>query len=202
MQIHSKREKTFVIIGGVLVLAILFWNFASPAGSKTSKTTLLPLAEARHQHDLAHRNIARMLAEQDSFKKSVKHKAWKGKLTVDELVPIVVRELQRKAGQSGIHLREIRPLRPRMIAGGAGVGVPLELRFRAPFQPSIVRFLYHAEDVGEPDGRMVVDKLDVTSSDPHAREVDVAAQVTVFTLSPSVGEGGDNSNVTDKTNKI
>ena len=76
-----------------------------------------------------------------------------------------------------IKVRRLRKKPPRKVKYRR---VPVEVRFRAPFQPNVVRFLY---DLENPSGRMVIDKISITSADARFRTVEVSAQITVFTRS-------------------
>ena len=105
------------------------------------------------------------------------------------------------ADKAGVHIREIKPLRSRTLPDGSVTRVPLEVRFNAPFQPNVMRFLYFAED---PTKKMVVDKFSITSTDAHLKTVDVTAQITVYTRSAigAAGAGeGDTSESTDTTSR-
>jgi hypothetical protein len=137
---------------------------------------------------------------------------------VEQLVPLVIRDLQATAQRAGIHLREVKPLRPKQVTEEPvirpgqkttrttqtthdvlGARVPVEVRFRAQFQPNVVRFLY---DVENPAGKMVVDKISITSADAKFKVVEVSAQITVFTRSSAGTSGGDSGETSDdKTNK-
>ncbi len=115
-------------------------------------------------------------------------------LAPDELVPRTVKDLQEIAVKSGVHIREIKPGRPKLLPSGMGSSVPIEAHFLAPFQPNAMKFLYYVED---PAGKMVVDKLDISSADPRRKTVEVSATVTVFTkvtTGSGASESGDKSN--------
>ena len=97
-----------------------------------------------------------------------------------------MRDIQAIALKSNIHIREIKPIKARKLADGSGSKVSMEVRFRAAFQPNVMKFLYLAED---PTGKMVVDKLSLTSADARFRTVEVSAQIAVFTRSTAVSSG-------------
>ena len=191
----NDREKRLVVVGGVVVVAILVGNFLIPqpsAGAKEKK--LLSKAEAEKQTEVQTRAYKRIQEEEGTMEVRVQKSVYT--LSSEELVPRVLRDLQTIATKSGIHLREVRPLRPKALTSGQGTKVPLEVRFRAPFQSSVVRFLY---DVESPDGKMVVDKMTVTSADAKSKAVEVSAQITVFTRSTAgtASAEGDPNNATN-----
>jgi hypothetical protein len=112
----------------------------------------------------------------------------------DTVAALATQDLQDIAARSHIHLREIKPqLRVGKMKSSLIGRVSLDVRFRASFQPDVVRFLYYLED---PSGRMVVDKVDITSTDSRFKTVDVTARVSVFTQSVTGTSGtaeGDTS---------
>src|SRR5436190_1211847 len=55
--------------------------------------------------------------------------------------------------------------------------VPLTLRFSSRFDQSIP-FLYNVED---PTGKLVVEKFNITMSDPKSKTVDVEVQIALYT---------------------
>jgi hypothetical protein len=149
--------------------------------SSTSNKKLLPAREARQKYLKAVSDKNLRDAEIDRMKPEI------DKLTYqeapEELIPRVIRTLQTTAGKSGIHIREIKPLRVRRMAGVTKV--PLSVRFSCDFAKT-VPFLYSAED---PAGKLVVDRLNVTAPDAKSRIVDVEAHVAFFTTSTAAAAG-------------
>ena len=95
----------------------------------------------------------------------------------EELVPKVIRDLQEYAKASGVHLREIKPLRAKRVA--TLMKVPMTVRFStADFGKAATAFLYKTED---PSGKLVIEKLNVSTADQKTHTVDVEAQVALFT---------------------
>jgi len=184
MQI-SPREKRMVTIGGVIVIVILIFNILTPSGGGTSLKGLVPYAKAVKDNELNVRNAARLSRETTELEPHVATLA--SDIAPDELVPRTIRDLQQIAAKAGVHIREVKPIRPRVLTSGMGSSVPLEVHFLAPFKPNTVKFLYLVED---PDGKTVVDKLDITSADPRQKTVEVAAQITVYTRSVAPGTTG------------
>ena len=121
-------------------------------------------------------------------------------MSAEALQPRAVRDLQKIAARAGIHLRESKPLQPSGFHDAVGANVPIEVRFRTSFQPNVVRFLYYVED---PAGKMVVQKIDVTSTDAKFKTVDVTARSAVFTRSIEGVRGSDigETSDADKTTK-
>jgi hypothetical protein len=182
-----------LMVGIPAALLILIWSLATsgPSGP-VSKVALIPAADAwKQKADAKSKLIA---TQADAVKLSGRVNGLTFTLPADQLVPRMVRDLEAIAAKSGIHLKEQKPIKPKAVAGGAGTRVSIEVKFRAPFQPGAVKFLYYAE---EPSAHMVVDKVDITSADAHFKTVDVTAQISVYTRSavgvsgPGSGENGD-----------
>jgi hypothetical protein len=101
----------------------------------------------------------------------------------EQIIPKVIRSLQETAKQAGIHIREVKPLRIRRLAGLTKV--PLSVRFSCDFSKT-VPFLYNTED---PATKLVIDRLNVTAPDAKSRMVDVEAHVAFFTTSTALAAG-------------
>ncbi len=199
----------------VVVVAGAIWFVLAPP-PRGSKANLAPLKDALNKTVASKNNARRLREDQLAIEPQVKARAYDK--PADQVVPIVVGSLQSAAERAGIHLREVRPLRakivtdemdPKVVAKTTtgrsarasstthevlGARVPVEVRFKAPFQPNVVKFLY---DLENPAGRMVIDKISITSADAKFRTVEVSAQITVFTRSSSGTAGGDTGDVTD-----
>ena len=136
---------------------------------------LLPAKEASTQYATALRN--KDVLSRDIDKKKPEIDKMMFAIPPEQLAPQLVRQLQQFAKDSGIHLREIKPLRTRRT--GAVTRVPLTVRFSTTdFNKSFVGFVYRIED---PAGKLVVEKFSVTALDPKTRILDVEVQVSGFT---------------------
>jgi hypothetical protein len=186
MQI-SPREKKMLAYGGVVVLIIVFYMILTSGGAKTVKGQV-PYAKAVKDNALNERNVIRLSREMKDLEPHIATLA--SDAAPDELVPRTIRDLQEIAAKAGVHIREVKPIRPKVLQSGLGSSVPLEVHFLAPFKPNTVKFLYLVED---PSGKMVVDKLDITSADPRQKTVEVAAQITVYTRSTAAGSAGSDT---------
>jgi hypothetical protein len=208
----KRREQVLLGVCGVVVAGSVW--FALSPGPTASKTNLLPLNQARAKTAESKSNVRKLTEEKLAVEPRVKARAYNK--PSDQLVPVVVGNLQAAAEKAGIHLREVRPLRPKLVtdesdpnavpqgtAGRStrasntthevlGARVPVEVRFRAPFQPNVVKFLY---DLENPSGRMVIDKISITSADARFRTVEVSAQITVFTRSSAGTAGGESGDI-------
>jgi hypothetical protein len=211
----NKRERNMLIVCVVFVAGALWFAFSS-SGSTAGKTNLITLEQARSKTAESKANARRLETEQELIEPRVIERAYNK--PAEDLVPVLIRDLQATAQRAGIHLREVKPLRPKLVTDEAeirtlgktarstqttheilGARVPVEVRFRAQFQPNVVRFLY---DIENPAGRMVVDKISITSADAKFKVVEVSAQITVFTRSTTGAAGGDSGDTGDgKTNK-
>lgn len=195
MQIRNKRDQYMVafIIIGVLVLV---WNFLFPPPKSGAKATLLPLAEAQHKTEVQKRTYLRLANDAKTLGPRIAREAYDA--PVEELVPLVIRDLQSAAERAHVHLREIKPLRARSVGGLNLSRVPIEARFRAPFQPGVVRFLYELED---PAGKIVVDRLNITSGEARLKTVDVTVQISVFTRAITSETGSGEGEASDAASK-
>lgn len=176
----SNRERRLILVGGVVVVGIVIWSVLNPASSPRAQQKLLPKSQAEQKRTVGLRTLARLRTDSEDMEPRIRQMSFE--MTPEAVVPRVIRELQKVAQQAQVRLREVKPLRPRDLPSGQGQRVPLEVRFRAPFLPNVIRFLYFVET---PEGRIVVDKLNITSAEARFKTVDVTAQVTVFTRNTS-----------------
>lgn len=188
---RTKRERLMLLIALLLIPAILIGNALVPSGPPAGQKSLLPVDQANLKREVQTRTITQMRQEQQEMEPRIAQMAYN--LPPDEIVPRVIGDLQRTAVRAGVHLREIKPMRPSALSSGAGARVPMEVTFRAPLQPNAVQFLYYVED---PAARFVVDKIHITSADAKFRTVEAVAEITVFTRSTAgvAGIGGQKSN--------
>lgn len=193
----SNRERNMIIVGGLGVVGILIWGALNPAGSTKSQVKLLPLKQAQQKLDVNLRTLKRISTDREEMEPRIANMTYN--LSPEEVVPRVIRELQKVAERSQVRLREVKPLRPKELSSGQGQSVPLEVRFRAPFLPNAIRFLYYTE---LPDGKIVIDKLNITSAEARFKTVDVTAQITVFTRTaqaPANAKEGEKTNASAAT---
>lgn len=180
----TKRERKLVIIASAAMTILLIWNFMNPPGKSAHKTAIISLEEANLKKKAALKTLENISRDQDKLVPQISKMAYD--LPPDQLEPRVIRDIQAIALKSNIHIREIKPIKARKLTDGSGSKVPMEVRFRAAFQPNVMKFLYLAED---PTGKMVVDKLSLNSADSRFRTVEVSAQIAVFTRSTAVSNG-------------
>ncbi len=191
MQMGSKKT-WFYILAALIVGVAAIWSM-SPSSTPKGATKLLPLEEALGKTAAARRSSKKMEEDSKGIGPRVEKLAYIE--SAEELTPMIIEELQKIADKSGVHIREIKPLKAKLIANGTGTRVPIEVRFRSNFQPNVVQFLYEVED---PAGKMVVEKINITSADSKFKTVEVSAQITVFTKSTvgtSNGDAGDTGDV-------
>jgi len=211
----KRREQVLLGVGAIVVIGSV-WLIFAPAPGGGGKANHFSLEEAQKKTATSRANARKLEKEQVEVEPRVKERAY-GK-PADQLVPVVVGNLQAAAEHAGIHLREVRPLRPKLVTDesdpnavqktGAvksaraasttheflGARVPVEVRFRAQFQPNVIKFLYDLENTA---GRMVIDKISITSADAKFRTVEVSAQITVFTRSSTGTAGGAAGEIAD-----
>jgi len=176
---RNPRERVLLVLC-LLALVVgvpLLLTPPSPAGGR-----LLPAREARLKYQSALEEKLALEQALKQLKPRIAEMAYSK--PPEELVPQAVRTLQKHARDSGIHLREIRPLKAKRIAGV--MKVPLTVRFSTTdFARGVVPFLYRVED---PAGRLVLDKVNITAPDAKSRTLEVEAQVAFFTQSAEEGE--------------
>lgn len=182
-----------LLVAGVLVL--------SPSGTGGAGAgKQLPLADAQKQRTEKKKQYKELTDDMTVKQPRIDRMTYN--MAPEQLSATVTENLYLLADKAGVHIREIKPLRAKTLKSGTIARVPLEVRFRAPFQPNVMKFLYFAED---PANKIVVDKVSITSTDTHLKSVDVAAQISVFTRSltgSSSGAGeGDTSDSTPSTNR-
>jgi type II secretory pathway component PulM len=166
---RSPRERALVLLG-VGVIAVAVWMILSPTDA--GKRGLLPSSVAREQYSDGLKRKQGFDREVATLGPKVDTSTYKE--TSEKVIPVVLKVLHEQARAAGIHLREVKPLRPRQVAGLTKV--TLTVRFTSEFGKAIP-FLYGVED---PKGRLVVEKMNVAASDPKSRQVDVEVQVALF----------------------
>lgn len=174
----SKRDQMMLVVLVVFLVTVFVWLRQTPPHNTGLTGPVLPLEEAESKRAVALKTIKQMSDDQDTINPRIASNAYD--MSAEELQPRIVQDLQRLATRAGFHIRQIKSLHPHVLSSGQAVRVPLEVRFRADFQPNIVKFLYFVED---PAGKMVVDKVNLTGSDSKFKTVDVSAQISVFTRS-------------------
>ncbi len=182
--LKTKRERNLVIIATIFGVTILLWSFMNPPGKSAPKVAIISLEEANAKKKTALKSLASISQDQDKLTPKITAMAYD--LPPDQLEPRIVRNIQDIALKANVHIREIKPIKARKLADGNGSKVSMEVRFRAAFQPNVMKFLYLAED---PTGKLVVDKLSLISADARFRTVEVSAQIAVFTRSTAVSSG-------------
>jgi Tfp pilus assembly protein PilO len=175
---RTAGEKRLIVLC-LVVLVVAVPVMLMPPSGPTKK--LLTAQEARLKYRETVDQKILLDKDNDRLKPEIEKLVYKE--PPDQLLPQAIRTLQAYAKESGIHLREIKPLRAKQT--GALTRVPLSIRFTSGFDKT-VPFLYRVED---PAGRIVVDKLNVSASDPKTRMVDVEAQVSLFTRAAPAGSG-------------
>lgn len=190
-QQRNPRERILIVLC-VVVVGVGLWMVATPPAQ--SRKPLLSSQQARLKNREAEKQKQKLAAEIAQIKPLIERSAYAE--PPEMLVPRVIRTLQGYAKESSIHLREVKPLRTRRI--GSVTRVPLSVRFStAEWSRTAVAFLYRVED---PKGKLVVEKLNITSPDPKSRTVDVEVQITFFTreASPDSTEEGQQTTTSDR----
>jgi Tfp pilus assembly protein PilO len=179
---RTASEKRMLVIC-ILVLAIGLPVLLIPSGGDTKK--LLPASEARQKYEdtVLEKNL--LTKDNDQLKPVIEKLVYKD--APEQLLPKIIKTLQGYAKQSGIHLREIKPLRAKVY--GTVTRVPVSVRFTSEFGKS-VPFLYQVED---PAGKLVVEKFNVTAADSKSKLVDVEVQIALYTQGTGTTGGTDTS---------
>ncbi|MCX6359113.1 MAG: type 4a pilus biogenesis protein PilO [Armatimonadetes bacterium] len=169
MNSRPVRERVVIGIGAVVIIAALWLSLAPTSGNRNQ----LPAAEARRQTRRTATELDQIRAETDRMTPALKGMVYDG--AAEKVMPQVVNDVQALASRSGLHLRELKPLRQKKQ--GDIARQTLTVRFSSDFGQTIP-FLYKLED---PTGKLVIDKLNVASADPKSRSVDVEVQLAFFT---------------------
>lgn len=169
---RTPGERRMLVIG-LIVVAICVPLVLFPGGASGKK--LLSAREARQQYESKLKEKAQLESDNERIKPLMDQMVYTE--APEALIPKVITTLQGYAKDSGIHLREIKPLRSKKVAGVTKE--TLSVRFTSEFGKT-VPFFYRVED---PAGRLVVEKFNLTASDPKSRTVDVDAQIALFTKS-------------------
>ena len=171
------RERNLFILAGVVAVGAALFSILNPSGASTARKGVLISAEAAEaKREVSLKELKQINLSSGTIEPNIEKMAFNR--PAEELIPRVVRDLQRIARQSNIRLQEVKPQRSRPLSSGQGEKVPIDIRFRAPFQPNVTRFLYFVE---APEGKMAIEKFNITTGDAKTRSVDVSAQIVVFT---------------------
>ena len=173
---RKPRERVMLLLGLVVVIVGGWMGLAPGAGGGSSPLTA---AQARAKAD----DIARQTRSLEADMKRVEPmlSSMVFEKSADAVVPETITLLQKLAKDSAVHLREVKPQRPRRLAGITRV--PISVRYSTDFART-VPFLYKIED---PAGRLVVQRMNVTRSDPKSRLVDVEIEVVLYTRGSALG---------------
>ncbi|NLH99788.1 MAG: hypothetical protein GX446_09910 [Chthonomonadales bacterium] len=176
---RSPRERGLIVVG-VIVIAVAVYLALSP--SDTVGGAMLSSAAAKQQYADGLKRKQELEREIAVLRPKVDTATYKD--TSEKVIPIVLKSLHEQARLADIRLREVKPLRPRQTGGVTKV--TLTVRFTTAFAKAIP-FLYNLED---PKARLVVEKMNVSPSDPKSRDVDVEVQVALFTVEGSEPKAG------------
>ena len=179
---RNSRERLLIILMAVACIIGVPMALISP---DKGNGKLLSAAKARQEYKKTELQMRSQNEETARLKPELEKLVYKE--TPEQVVPGVIKTLQTIAKQSGIHLREIKPLRARSLT--TVTKVPMTIRFSGQFAQCIP-FLYKVED---PNGKLVVEKLNVTTSDPKLKTVDVEVQVALYTQAGSVAKSATES---------
>ena len=183
---RTPGERRMLVLG-LIVLVVCVPLVLFPGGGSGKK--LLSARDARQQYESKLKEKAQLEAEDEQIKPKMDQMVYTDPPEV--LIPKVITTLQGYAKDSGIHLREIKPLRAKKVAGLTKE--TLTLRFTSEFGKT-VPFFYRVED---PAGKLVVEKFNLTASDPKSRTVDVDAQVALFTQATDANASGIGAGTTN-----
>lgn len=177
---RSPRERALVVLG-IGVIAVAVWMVLAP--TDRGQRGFLSSSAAKQQYTEGLKRRQEFDREAKLLGPKVDTSTYKQ--TSEKVIPIVLKSLHEQARLAGIHLREVKPLRPRRTGGLTKV--TLTVRFTSEFGKAIP-FLYSVED---PKARLVVEKMNVAASDPKSRLVDVEVQVALFAAdSPAKDDSG------------
>lgn len=191
MQKLSKRERTMVVICVLFLLATVVFVM-TPSGKPVVRRVLLPTESADIEWRKKAKTYTELADQEQTLQARLNEVTYKE--SPDTVAALATQDLQDIAARSNVHLRETKPVRVSKTKSGQLVRVQLEVRFRATFQPDVMRFLYYVEN---PSRRMVVDKIDITSADSRFKKVEISARISVFTQAVSGGAGTGEGETSD-----
>jgi len=177
--VRSGREKALIVLGVVVIIVAAYLMMAPQTGYKQG---MLSSAVARKQCEEAMRKKQEADAAIAALKPKLDTVAYRE--TSERVIPTVLNTLQQHAAKAGVHLREVKPLRPRQVGGATKV--TLTVRFSSVFS-KVIPFVYYVED---PQGKLVVEKMNISSPDPKSQQVDVEVQIALFTVEGSGAQEG------------
>lgn len=170
MEQRLPRERIMIVVAVIVVLA---GGIFSILPAKQSGQTLLSADQARLKYEALVKEKNQLESVTATLKPRIEAAVFHE--PADNLVPEMIRSLQTCAKQAGVHLREIKPQRPRKI--NALTMLPMSVRFTSDFTRTIP-FLYQVED---PKNRLNVQKFSVTAGDAKTTLVDTEVQVALYT---------------------
>lgn len=181
-QARTGRER-FLILLGLVVIVVAVYLVLSPTQTGSGPMLSAAVAKQRYQAELKKKQEAdRKIAELQPKLDTITYKE-----TSEKVIPVVLKTLHEHARKAGIRLREVKPLRPRQVGGVTKVS--LTVRFSGVFG-QVIPFVYYLED---PQGKLTVEKLNVSAPDPKSTQVDVEVQVAFFTIEPTGSQGDTKS---------
>lgn len=180
---RKSSEKLLLVVCALAVVGFLI-SLAFPAqgGSKT----LLTEAQASQKYQEAMQKRQTLDANIEKLSPRINRMMFTE--APEQLIPKVIQSLQKTAEKSGIHLREIKPLRAKVVDSLRKVPigvtrVPMSIRFTTTdFNNGVVPFLYGIED---PGSKLVIEKFNVTAPDPKVRTMEIEVQIAFYTRVPS-----------------
>ncbi len=191
----SRSQKIlFALLIIVVILAV--WS-SLPSGNQHNQQIsgkLLSYSKADSQFRLDEASYSKLgslqSAQESIIARSVYHSS------PNALIPMLIRQLEKAAFKSDVHLMEIRPLTPQLVPGSNITSVPVQVRFTSPLQPNLVRFLFYIEN---PHGKIAVEQFNISSNEQnHSSGVTVSIQIAAYTLNGSIlsqtASSGDQQN--------
>jgi|YelNatPaOPRAMG01_1025707.scaffolds.fasta_scaffold02945_10 Tfp pilus assembly protein PilO len=167
---RNKRERWLIIMAVLSIVTSVPFMFTPTSGLTKA---LLPANVARQKYQQAVEQTTEMI--QDGKRMRHKLSEWTFHSNPDALIPQLIDTLQKQSVKGGVHLMEIRPL--RTIQNDKLAMIPISIRCECPFDKAIA-FLYYLED---PSSKMVVDRVDISSSGTNSNLVDMNAQIATYT---------------------
>jgi hypothetical protein len=172
----NKREKILILLAVVTTLALglpaIFQN--DTARIVTGKGLSKAEIHTRQQRaERAVKEAEKAIAVQEPMVHTL---GWSE--SPDALVPVLVQKLEKIAKASGVSLSRYQPVKPRSLDNL--MEVSLEMRFSTSF-PTAVKFLYNIQ---QPDTKVSVDVVRISSSDSESDNVDVDVRISAYSLQP------------------
>ncbi len=167
---RTLRERIMII---VCVLAVVI---GVPLAIPTGKSAVALLSPAAAQAKLTNEQsqVANLHRQNATIRSLLTTTSYVG--GPDAALPKIVEKLQADAKSAGIHIKEIKPIHPHIVDGVA------KMAFDMSFSSSLgqaLSFIFYLEN---PKGKLVIEKINLSTSETQNQQIQVTVEVAAFAL--------------------